>query len=119
MLIIFVECDAFSASQSPVDAAFLYQFIRAPILFVSGNWSNFETGSTDTFPSLNVNEACNGKERSGPGLAFLPEGTEQYRCWKTPQTIKHVASRGSSCPLVGRRSFFPPQWIVVGHSSEQ
>lgn len=60
----------------PLDAMFLFHLIRAQILFVSGNWSNVVVRSTDTFPSLHVNEAGNGRERSGPGLAFLPQGPE-------------------------------------------
>lgn len=56
---------------------FPFQLIRPPILFVSGNWSNVEVRSIDTFPSLCVNEAGSGRERSGPGLAFLPQGPQQ------------------------------------------
>lgn len=72
-----MEISALAASYSPKDSVFLFQLIRAPILFVSGNWSNVEARSTDTFPSLCVNEAGYGRERSGPGLAFLPQGPEQ------------------------------------------
>lgn len=71
----FPELCASAASWS-LDAVFLFQLIRAWILFVSGNWSNVVVRSTDIFPSLHVNEAGNGSERSGPGLAFLPQGPE-------------------------------------------
>lgn len=64
-------------SYSHKDSVFLFQLIRAPIVFVSGNWSNVEARSTDTFPGLCVNEAGYGRERSGPGFASLPEGPEQ------------------------------------------
>lgn len=38
---------------------------------------------------------------------------------RTPQTIKHVASRGRAAVLLLVREVFLPQWVAVGHSSEQ
>lgn len=37
---------------------------------------------------------------------------------RTPQTIKHVASQGRAADSCWLEKFLP-QWVVVGHSSEQ
>ena len=61
--------------------------------------------STDTFPSLCVNEAGYGRERSGPDLPFSPRALSS-RGRRTPQTIKHVASRGRAAGLLLVREVF-------------
>lgn len=61
--------------------------------------------STDTFPSLCVNEAGYGRERSGPDLPFSPRALSS-RGRRTPQTIKHVASRGRAAALLLAREVF-------------
>lgn len=61
--------------------------------------------STDTFPSLCVNEAGYGRERSGPDLPFSPRALSS-RGRRTPQTIKHVASQGRAAGLLLVREVF-------------
>lgn len=61
--------------------------------------------STDTFPSLCVNEAGYGRERSGPDLPFSPRALSSRGC-RTPQTIKHVASQGRAAALLLAREVF-------------
>lgn len=61
--------------------------------------------STDTFPSLCVNEAGYGRERSGSDLPFSPRALSS-RGRRTPQTIKHVASQGRAAGLLLVREVF-------------